>query len=127
MTALVDAQAVIRAVDNPALLSATAAAELQNPSNSFLIGAGTLWEIGIKVGRWVRIALRRQIKQCAVGTEADVVGVVGQGLSHIRQLPPGANVIDVRQVTKGERLAVGRARNRLVQARTLPLPPRLVR
>jgi PIN domain nuclease of toxin-antitoxin system len=50
MRLLIDAQAVLWAVDDPARLSRAAAGALQDPANQLLIGAGTIWEISIKVG-----------------------------------------------------------------------------
>lgn len=51
MRLLLDAHAVIWAVDKPALLSASAATALQNPNNDLLMSSGTIWEIAINVGR----------------------------------------------------------------------------
>jgi PIN domain nuclease of toxin-antitoxin system len=47
---LLDAHTLIWAVDDPSKLSARAAAELRNMGNDLLLGAGTLWEMSIKVG-----------------------------------------------------------------------------
>ena len=51
MKLLIDTHTLIWAVDNPAKLGRTAAAELRNPGNALLLGAGSLWEISIKVGQ----------------------------------------------------------------------------
>lgn len=50
MTILVDANALIWAVDQPARLGAAAATALQDPANQLFLSAGTVWEISIKVG-----------------------------------------------------------------------------
>ncbi len=50
MRLLIDAHALLWAMDDPAQLSSPAATALQDPSNQLLIGAGTVWEISIKVG-----------------------------------------------------------------------------
>jgi len=50
MRLLIDAHALLWAVDDPAQLSDPAATALQDPANQLLIGAGTVWEISIKVG-----------------------------------------------------------------------------
>ena len=50
MRLLVDAHAVIWAVDDPSKLGPRAATALQNPDNDLLLSAGTIWEIAIKVG-----------------------------------------------------------------------------
>lgn len=50
MRLLLDAHALIWAVDNPSRLGAQAAKELQNAANELLVSAGTVWEISIKVG-----------------------------------------------------------------------------
>ena len=50
MRLLVDAHAVIWAVDDPSKLGPQAATALQDPGNDLLLSAGTVWEIGIKVG-----------------------------------------------------------------------------
>jgi len=47
---LLDVHSLIWALDDPTRLSPPAAAELRNLSNQLLLGAGTLWEIAIKVG-----------------------------------------------------------------------------
>src|SRR5262249_1557516 len=46
----IDAHALIWAVDDPTRLGTHAVVELRNLSNQILLGAGTLWEISIKVG-----------------------------------------------------------------------------
>jgi len=51
---LLDAHAVIWAVDDPSQLGARAAVELRNLGNDPLLGAGTLWEMSIKVAKGVR-------------------------------------------------------------------------
>jgi PIN domain nuclease of toxin-antitoxin system len=50
MRLLIDAHALLWAVDDPAQLSSPATTALQDPANQLLIGAGTIWEISIKVG-----------------------------------------------------------------------------
>ena len=50
MRLLVDSNALIRAVDQPALLAPAAKSALEDPSNQLLISAATIWEISIKVG-----------------------------------------------------------------------------
>jgi len=47
---LVDAHAVIWAVDDPSKLGPQAATALHDPGNDLLLSAGTIWEIAIKVG-----------------------------------------------------------------------------
>ena len=50
MRLLIDAHALIWAADDPTRLGSQAAVELRNRSNQLLLGAGTLWELSIKVG-----------------------------------------------------------------------------
>ncbi len=50
MRLLLDSHTLIWAVDEPTKLSATAAAALQDPGNDLIVGAGSIWEIAIKVG-----------------------------------------------------------------------------
>ena len=50
MKVLLDSQALIWYVDQDQLLSASAHAAINNPANDLLLSAGTIWEIGIKVG-----------------------------------------------------------------------------
>jgi PIN domain nuclease of toxin-antitoxin system len=50
MRVLVDAHALIWAVDQPARLSTPAATILSDPNNELLLSGGTIWEIAIKVG-----------------------------------------------------------------------------
>ena len=50
MRLLVDANALLWAADLPGNLSAAAAGAIQDPGNELLLGAGTIWEIAIKVG-----------------------------------------------------------------------------
>ena len=50
MRLLVDAHALIWAVDAPLKLGPQAVTALQDPSNDLLLSAGTIWELAIKVG-----------------------------------------------------------------------------
>ena len=50
MKLLIDAHALIWAVDDPARLSPAARAALQSSANELWIGSGTIWELSIKVG-----------------------------------------------------------------------------
>ncbi len=50
MRLLVDAHAVVWAVDDPSKLSPPALTALQAPANDLLISAATIWELAIKVG-----------------------------------------------------------------------------
>jgi len=47
---LLDAHALLWAVDDPAHLGAQAATALQDSTNDLLLSAATIWEIAIKVG-----------------------------------------------------------------------------
>jgi PIN domain nuclease of toxin-antitoxin system len=49
MRLLLDAHALVWAVDQPARLSQRAAKELSDPNNDLLLSAATIWEIAIKV------------------------------------------------------------------------------
>jgi PIN domain nuclease of toxin-antitoxin system len=50
MRLLVDSHALIWYVDQDHLLSAASHAAITDPSNDLLLSAGSIWEIGIKVG-----------------------------------------------------------------------------
>jgi PIN domain nuclease of toxin-antitoxin system len=50
MRLLLDTHALIWYVDQDHLLSASAHAAITDPANGLLLSAGTIWEIGIKVG-----------------------------------------------------------------------------
>ena len=50
MRLLLDTHTLIWAVDDPSQLSGRAKVELRNRDNDLLLGAGTLWEMSIKVG-----------------------------------------------------------------------------
>ena len=50
MRLLLDTQALIWYVDQDQLLTAAAHAAITDPANHLLLSAGTIWEIGIKVG-----------------------------------------------------------------------------
>ena len=50
MRLLLDTHALIWYVDQDHLLSASAHAAITDPANDLLLRAGTIWEIGIKVG-----------------------------------------------------------------------------
>ena len=58
MRLLLDAHTLIWAVDDPSRLSPAAATALQDPGNQLLLGAGTVWEIAIKVGLKKLILMR---------------------------------------------------------------------
>jgi len=47
---LLDSHTLIWSVEQPAKLGPTAVSALQDPGNALLLGAGTIWEIAIKVG-----------------------------------------------------------------------------
>jgi PIN domain nuclease of toxin-antitoxin system len=47
---ILDSHVLIWAVDDPAQLSPTASALLQDPTNELLVSAATIWEVAIKVG-----------------------------------------------------------------------------
>ena len=48
MRHLLDAHSVIWALDDPSKLGPAAVTALQDPANQLLLGAGTMWELGIK-------------------------------------------------------------------------------
>ena len=50
MRLLLDSQALIWAVDEPAKLSTASATAIQDPANELLLSAATVWEIAIKIG-----------------------------------------------------------------------------
>lgn len=50
MRILLDTHALIWYVDQDQLLGASAHAAISNPANDLLLSAGTIWEIGIKMG-----------------------------------------------------------------------------
>lgn len=50
MRLLLDTHTILWAVDSPARLSGKASAAIQNPANELLCGAGSIWELAIKVG-----------------------------------------------------------------------------
>lgn len=50
MRLLLDAHALIWAVDDPARLGSQARAALSNPGNDVVLSAGTIWELAIKSG-----------------------------------------------------------------------------
>lgn len=50
MRLLLDSQTLIWSVEQPAKLGPVAVSVLQDPGNDLLMGAGTIWEIAIKVG-----------------------------------------------------------------------------
>ena len=50
MRLLVDSHPLIWAVDDPSRLSPWAATAIQDPANDLFLGAGSIWEIAIKVG-----------------------------------------------------------------------------
>ena len=47
---MIDAHTLLWAVDDVSKLSPVALTALQDPSNDLFIGAGTIWELAIKVG-----------------------------------------------------------------------------
>lgn len=51
MRVLLDTHVLIWALDDPAQLTATARAVLQDPANQLLLSAATVWEMAIKFGQ----------------------------------------------------------------------------
>jgi len=49
MRQLIDSHSLIWALDDPTKLTAAAVTALQDPGNDLLIGAGTVWELSIKI------------------------------------------------------------------------------
>jgi PIN domain nuclease of toxin-antitoxin system len=50
MRLLIDAHALIWAVDDPSKLTPQTATALQDPANELLLSAATIWEVAIKAG-----------------------------------------------------------------------------
>ena len=50
MRHLVDAHSLIWALDDPRRLGTRAIGVLEDPANELVVGAGTIWELSIKVG-----------------------------------------------------------------------------
>ena len=50
MRVLIDSHALIWYVDQDQLLSLTSHAAISDPANDLLLSAGSIWEIGIKIG-----------------------------------------------------------------------------
>jgi PIN domain nuclease of toxin-antitoxin system len=71
MRVLVDANALIRAVDQPALLGAAARSVLEDPGNQLLLSVATIWEISIKVGL-KKLALATPYRQWITRGVADL-------------------------------------------------------
>lgn len=49
MRHLLDAHSLIWALDDPGKLGRTAVSALEDPTNELLVGAGTVWELSIKI------------------------------------------------------------------------------
>ena len=71
MKLLIDAHSVIWAVDNPAELGPQAVLALLDTNNELLMGAGTLWELAIKVGLG-KLTLSLPFKQWMTQAIADL-------------------------------------------------------
>jgi PIN domain nuclease of toxin-antitoxin system len=92
----IDAHALIWYIDQDHLLSPTARAAIMDPSNDRLLGAGTIWEIAIKVGL-KKLSLsqpyRRWMEQAITGLGAPVLPItvehvdVQAGLPHHHRDP----------------------------------------
>ncbi|WP_165228962.1 type II toxin-antitoxin system VapC family toxin [Aquisphaera insulae] len=68
---ILDSTALIWAVEEPTKLSLPAAAAIKDPANDLLLGAGTLWEIAIKVGLR-KLALSRPYREWIEKAIADL-------------------------------------------------------
>lgn len=75
MRLLLDAHILIWAVDDPAKLSNPAVASLQDPTNDLLLSAGTIWELGIKVGLG-KLAVSRPFRPWMEQAIADLAAAV---------------------------------------------------
>ena len=71
MKLLIDAHSVIWAVDNPAEFGPQAVLTLLDTNNELLMGAGTLWELAIKVGLG-KLTLSLPFKQWMTQAIADL-------------------------------------------------------
>ena len=63
MRVLIDSHALIWYVDQDNLLSLASHFAISNPANDLLLSAGSIWEIGIKVGLG-KIVLTQPFKLC---------------------------------------------------------------
>lgn len=85
MRLLVDAHSLIWALDDPSRLGAGAIAALQAPENDLLLGAGTIWELSIKV-RLAKLTLSLPFVQWMESAIADLeLTVLPISLTHAGQ------------------------------------------
>ena len=90
MRILVDANALLWAVDQPGRLGARAAVVLQDPTSQLLISAATIWEISIKVGlKKLILALpyRQWIDQAIADLEMSILPITPNYTDAQIQLP----------------------------------------
>lgn len=71
MNLLVDAHALLWAVDSPSKLGRQAAIAMEDPANDLLLSAGTIWEIAIKVGL-KKLTVSRPFRQWLMQAIADL-------------------------------------------------------
>ena len=78
MRILLDSHTLIWAADDPAKLSATALAAIQDPSNDRFLSAGTIWEIGIKVGKGrlpLSLSYRQWMEKAIADLKLDILPI----------------------------------------------------
>ncbi len=78
MRLLIDTHTLIWAMDDPAKLSGTAAAALQDPANDLLLSAATVWELAIKIGQGkltLSLPYRRWMEKALAALELTILPV----------------------------------------------------
>jgi PIN domain nuclease of toxin-antitoxin system len=76
---LIDAQALIWYVDQDQFLSPIARAAMTDPSNDRQVGAGTIWEISIKVGlQKLKLSrpYRQWMEQAMIGLRLTILPII---------------------------------------------------
>jgi len=86
MRVLIDSHALIWYVDQDNLLSLASHAAISDPANDLLLSAGSIWEIGIKVGLG-KIVLTQPFKSWMNQAVSDL---------HVTVLPLSVEYVDVQ-------------------------------
>ena len=91
MKILLDTHTLFWSVEEPAKLSISAAAVLQDPANDLLLSAATVWELAIKVGQrkiGLSMPYRRWMETTIADLGLDVLPITVEYAERCSVLPP---------------------------------------
>jgi PIN domain nuclease of toxin-antitoxin system len=101
---LLDANALLPALNDPGSLEASVRASIADPGNDVVVSAATVWELEIKASKG-KLRLPGDLLAALEAMRADVVPVLGEDARDVARLPPHhADPFDRMLVAQARRL-----------------------